>query len=819
MKKSFIPLTALALIAMVSCAPAQGDQSSSSGGDDTSSVDEVVNSVTITNKADIEATWPLETANRTLAITTDPAGNVNQLIANGKMTIASSNEEVVAVVGRVLTAKGAGTATVTVAYGGKSDSVNVTITAAESAITLYGTVHAGTENDPLDNADAIKVAKAVGTTETEKFFYIKGTVDSFSDGPSNKHGNVTYKLKSDTSEKFTVFRAVMSKDLKADGKVTEDDIWVGAIATVKAKIVNYNNNTPETSQGGEIVKVEGTKPVIETHNVTVAEAIAATKALEGNAVSVDKYVITGYIVATSADGFYIADAKGKINPTQDDFLVYGYSGENAASCTLNAKVKVTCTLKYYVSTSTQGKYAVETGTIESVDILEEGDAPVKLEEITTTRAIEIANALELGKTSDKQYIITGYVKEVTTAYSTQHNNMTFTFGETADATDVLTAFRSKVANGTDYNKIVAGAKIKVTAYLQKYNKEGTGVLQAANATTEVVEEAIGKTVNATVAEAVTAASKLASDAVSTDTYIITGYVTKIKDEYNEDFGNISFFMSDAMDDPNATFLAFRITCTAELAATFLPGAKVKVTGKLTKYNTTLETNAGGTAEVLEAASGTAVTASISKKALTVGETTQITATAGEGDTFTYASSAPAVATVSDAGLVTAVASGKATITVTSSAGRKGYIDITVSSANEFVVTSFSAVSGTLGDTGYSYTSLKGTANTAPVINNNTIRLYQNGATFTISTTSETAKAISSVTITSDGLAAGEGPFSYVYGASETTATQSGTGGAWSSHEVTVNFEGDGAKYFKLTTTGTDKTSRVYVKGLKISFVD
>ena len=592
MKKSFIPLTALALIAMVSCAPAQEDQTSGSG-DDTSSVEAEVKSVTITNKEDIEAAWPLESANRTLAITTDPAGNPNTLIASGKMVIRSSNEEVVTIAGRVLTAKGAGTATVTVTYGGKSDSVNVTVTAAESAITIYGTVHAGTEADPLDNADAIKVAKAVGTTETEKFFYVKGTVDSFTDAPSD-FGSVSYKLKSDTSEKFLVYRAVMSKDLKADGKVTEDDIWVGAIVTAKVKIVNYNNSIPETSKGGEIVKVEGTKPEIETHVVTVAEAVAATKALEEGAVSVDKYVITGYIVDTDSQGFYLSDTKGEIEATQDDFLVFGYSGENAARCTLNAKVRVTCTLKYYVSTSTEGKYNVETGAIDSVEIIEDGDAPVVLEEITTTRALEIANALEPGETSDKQYAITGYVKEVTYAYSTQYHNMTFTFGETADATEVLTAFRTTLAEGTDSSKIVAGAKIKIASYLQKFVKDGTTTLEAKSGVTELVSEAVGTTVNATVAEAVAAASKLASGAVSTDTYIITGYVTEISDKYNSTYGNMSFLMSDAMDDHNATFVAYRITCTAELAATIVTGAKVKVTCTLKYY---VSTSAEGKYEV------------------------------------------------------------------------------------------------------------------------------------------------------------------------------------------------------------------------------
>lgn len=503
MKKSFIPLTALALLALVSCGPTNNPTSSEPSepassqpaSSEAASEEDAVNSITITNKEELQAAWPLESANRTIGIATDPAGNVNLLINQGKIKITSSNEDVVGVTGRVLSAKKVGTSTITVAYGDKSDTVEVSVAAAESAITLYGTVHAGTAEDPLDNADAVKVAEATGTTETEKYYYVKGVVASFRDAPSS-YGNVSYYLKAEGSAtKFLVYRAVLSKDFKADGstKVTDDDIWVGATVTAKVKIVNYMGNTPETSSGGEITKVEGTKPEIHDIEATVAEAVAATKALDPNTTSTDNYIITGYVVATSSEGFYIADTKGAITPTQDNFLVYGYSGANAAQCTLNAKIKVKCTLKYYVSTSTTGKYAVESGAIESVEILEPGDAPVAVEEIDVAKALEIANALGEGATSEKQYAITGVVKDVTTAWSTQYNNMSFTLGATADATDVITVFRTGAAEGTDTSKIVAGAKVKVTAYLMKYVTTADGgskttTLQATKGTTEVLTD-------------------------------------------------------------------------------------------------------------------------------------------------------------------------------------------------------------------------------------------------------------------------------------------------------------------------------------------
>src|SRR5688572_16664765 len=71
--------------------------------------------------------------------------------------------------------------------------------------------------------------------------------------------------------------------------------------------------------------------------------------------------------------------------------------------------------------------------------------------------------------------------------------------------------------------------------------------------------------------------------------------------------------------------------------------------------------------------------------LTTGQTQQLTATLRDaggavltGRTITWTTSAPTVATVSSSGLVTAVASGTATITATSE-GRSGTATVTISS--------------------------------------------------------------------------------------------------------------------------------------------
>ena len=80
-------------------------------------------------------------------------------------------------------------------------------------------------------------------------------------------------------------------------------------------------------------------------------------------------------------------------------------------------------------------------------------------------------------------------------------------------------------------------------------------------------------------------------------YTIRGYVTEIATEYNEQYGNISFWMADEVDG-GQVLEAFR--CTPE-AADKLPevGDLVEVTGVLTKYGTTPEFAQGCTCVILQ----------------------------------------------------------------------------------------------------------------------------------------------------------------------------------------------------------------------------
>ena len=115
MKKKLVPLTALALVAMVGAGGI--GLASCSGGDSevvTSSSSEFA--VSITNREALQADWFVNDANRSVELSVTPNVNILDALAEKTLTIVSSNADVVSVNGRVLTAVGKGSATVTVTY-------------------------------------------------------------------------------------------------------------------------------------------------------------------------------------------------------------------------------------------------------------------------------------------------------------------------------------------------------------------------------------------------------------------------------------------------------------------------------------------------------------------------------------------------------------------------------------------------------------------------------------------------------------------------------------------------------------------------------
>jgi uncharacterized protein YjdB len=140
-KLKLIPLTAIAILTLAGCGGSGESATSEAGssGETTSETEApTANSVTISNKEFLQSEWHRGGANRSLEITVDPAININAAITAGTLVTTTTDANVVNVVGLNLYARGVGTATITATYGGKSDSVEITV--SDLALTNIGDI-------------------------------------------------------------------------------------------------------------------------------------------------------------------------------------------------------------------------------------------------------------------------------------------------------------------------------------------------------------------------------------------------------------------------------------------------------------------------------------------------------------------------------------------------------------------------------------------------------------------------------------------------------------------------------------------------------
>lgn len=340
--RKLLPLVAIACMALAGCSLHGGEED-----------DGVVHTVEITNKQELGAEWHVGDATRNLAVSLkdgDAEANTLVQIAEGHLKIESSNAEVLAASGLTLNPVGEGKATIKVKYYTAEDSFEFTIQKQLTAIDRYGTVHAGTLADPLDNADANKVGKAMadaGGATTNEAYYIKGKVKSWYHFPGERTDKITswYMEAEEGQTSFEIYKCT-----KADGEaLTTDDIWKGAEVTAHGKITVYNK-TYETSSA-IFDKAEGEKPAApETKEVNVAQALEVAKALEDGDTTWDIYKITGYVVNVTPvkegfNSYYIADSKTELSDAKM-FMIYSYEGE----LNYQAKVTVTARIKNYHKT-------------------------------------------------------------------------------------------------------------------------------------------------------------------------------------------------------------------------------------------------------------------------------------------------------------------------------------------------------------------------------------------------------------------------------------------------------------------------------------
>lgn len=130
----------------------------------------------------------------------------------------------------------------------------------------------GTAASPYNVAAINQIAAALASGATsEQEYYMEGTVAKIRE-VSTTHGNASFDIKDDGADgTFYIFRC---KYIGGESFVSEDQIKVGDKVVVKGYVTNYMGNTPETTQGAEIISINGGSEVTKVLSVSTKELTA-----------------------------------------------------------------------------------------------------------------------------------------------------------------------------------------------------------------------------------------------------------------------------------------------------------------------------------------------------------------------------------------------------------------------------------------------------------------------------------------------------------------------------------------------------------------
>ena len=363
MKKIFIPMAALAMFTLIACGGnssasshptgLSSPEASSSVGPTYSHV--VMESITISNKEVLQAEWHKGEANRAIEIESNPKININAAIAAGDLKITSSDENVIKVLGRNLSIVDAGTATITVAYDDKSDTVEIT---ALAALGEPDYVMAKSLADLMASEKLVADGDNKRGTEAYAIKVKVAALGKKADGsePKDKYGNMYVTAEDGSGDKVQVYGSSASIDALAYDKALgaykfpgkkdylenpfTDAIQVGDVLDVLAIRADYKT-TKEISM--VIRAVNGS---VIPNKIQTTDEVLATPLTDQ--VKQQIFGVTGKITAlgSKADGSGGADKYGnmyiKTDGAEGNVLqVYGSTASASALAINDGEVKFT----------------------------------------------------------------------------------------------------------------------------------------------------------------------------------------------------------------------------------------------------------------------------------------------------------------------------------------------------------------------------------------------------------------------------------------------------------------------------------------------
>ena len=343
----------------------------------------------------------------------------------------------------------------------------------------------GTKSDPYNVAAALEFVSGLGAdVPSDKEIYVKGFVTGIKEQFSAQYGNAQFTM-SDTKEganTFTFFRGLYL----GNKKWQEGDLLLaeGDEVIVCGKVVNYKGNTPETVQnaaytysingktegggGGGDGEAKGTGTANDPFNI--AAAIAKCKEI-GETASTEKYYVKGIVVdgGTVSGGFGNVTFKlGDSADATELFTAYQVAGSDGEKLADGYEVKKGSTVIVYGpimnykgnTPETAGKSAAQIVTIDGKKT-NEGGGGATGGDGSQNNPFNIAEAIakckEVGESaSTEKYYIKGIVVTGGTA-SGGYGNVTFKLGDSADATELFTAYQ---VAGSDGEKLADGYEVK-----------------------------------------------------------------------------------------------------------------------------------------------------------------------------------------------------------------------------------------------------------------------------------------------------------------------------------------------------------------------
>lgn len=236
----------------------------------------------------------------------------------------------------------------------------------------------------------------------------------------------------------------------------------GDKVTVQGKIMNYNGE-PEF-KNGKITILERAQVSTEVIEANVCEALEEGSSLNKGDYSDETFAVFGRLKGVDSG----TNGKHTFEMACGDqvFKPYNCTGAEGLELGKGDSVKVTGKLYNY-----NGVIEISGGTVELIE--KSGSAEV-VHPVTVAEALALISQMEKGATTDDRYAVTGFVVEIETEFSEQYENISFYMADDAasQARDFL-AYRVKVSKD-DASKVVIGAKVKVTAVLQRYYKAASG---------------------------------------------------------------------------------------------------------------------------------------------------------------------------------------------------------------------------------------------------------------------------------------------------------------------------------------------------------